>query len=216
MQAMHVDRAFDRVHTEFIGGSHNLSPFHTSTRKPHGKAIRIVISTIPLFAHRRASELASPNHQGFVEKSALFEILQQRCDRLVGRSAVLGVILLNLGMSVSLAARAGIKFNKANTPFDKSSCLQAVPPECLRPFLIKSIGVLRRLCFLRKINGFRGVGLHLKRKLVRGNARFQFTVARSPRQMVPVDLIDVVQFSSLTGVADFRGRIQVQNGMRAR
>ena len=44
--------------------------------KPHRVAPRVMISSLALFAHGHASEFATPDHEGVVKQSSLFEIKQ--------------------------------------------------------------------------------------------------------------------------------------------
>ena len=72
------------------------------------------------------------------------------------------------------------------------------------------------LGLLCQIDRFGRVRLHLKRQLIRRNPRFQFSVPLAASQMVPIQLIDVIQLLSLTFGADFCRGIQMQDRMRPR
>ena len=65
---MDVDFVLDRIQSEIIGLSDNLSAFDSTSGKPHGKAVRVVIASWFFIrpahlGHGCASELATPNYQ---------------------------------------------------------------------------------------------------------------------------------------------------------
>lgn len=83
-----VNRIFGDVVSEFIGLTVDGTRAHSSTREPHRKAPRVMVAAKVLLnfalAVVRSPELPSPDHERIVEHSQSFEILDQRCARLIG------------------------------------------------------------------------------------------------------------------------------------
>ena len=125
------------------------------------------------------------------------------------------MVLFDLGVGVPPASRPRIQFNKSNTPLHKSPCEQAVFSKRLCPFVHQTIGHLSRLGFLGQIDRFGGVRLHLKRQFIGRDPGFEFAVATPMGEMVPVQLIDVIELPSLTLVADLCRRVQMQDRILA-
>ena len=67
VKVMNFDAVFNRLVSKFIGGSVNRSRLHPTTCHPNREAERIVVATVFSLRERRASELARPYHQGFVQ-----------------------------------------------------------------------------------------------------------------------------------------------------
>ena len=63
--------------TELIGLAVAHATFNTTTGHPHREAVRVVIPSrsLGVFRCRLATELTTPNHERFIEKPALFEVL---------------------------------------------------------------------------------------------------------------------------------------------
>ena len=80
VQIMHVDPAVGRSEAQFVGSPVNVSSSQPATRHPHRKGIDMMIAArrFSWFAHRSASEFATPDHQGVFEQSTLFQIQHQR------------------------------------------------------------------------------------------------------------------------------------------
>src|SRR5688572_31590730 len=53
--------------------------FDSSAGEPAGKALDVVVAAVPL-GHRRAAELAAPDHQRVLEHVAGLEVLEQRSE----------------------------------------------------------------------------------------------------------------------------------------
>ena len=74
---------FHGIESELIGGSDRLATLDSPASHPDRESGSVVISPVPLFAHRRASELTTPDHQGLVEQAPLLEVLEKACNRFV-------------------------------------------------------------------------------------------------------------------------------------
>ena len=77
MEVMHVKSILDGMESDFVGAADGLSTANSAAGHPHGKAVGIMIPSVPFFAHGGTTEFAAPDHQGRVEQSSLFEIRQQ-------------------------------------------------------------------------------------------------------------------------------------------
>ena len=68
VQVMHVDRIPDDVETEVISRAIGDAALHAASREEHGVASIVVVASVAAaLNHRRAAELASPNHQRVLE-----------------------------------------------------------------------------------------------------------------------------------------------------
>ena len=77
MNVMYMQPVLSGKKTEFIGCPNRLASLDATSGHPHREPGWIVVSTISLFAHGRAAELAAPNHEGLVEHAALFQVGNQ-------------------------------------------------------------------------------------------------------------------------------------------
>ena len=95
VQVVDVDAAFDHVEAELVGSTQGDARLDAAAGQPHGESVRVVVAAVvpaPL-DHRRAAELATPDHQGVLEHPALLEVLDQPGARPVGVLAVLLEVL---------------------------------------------------------------------------------------------------------------------------
>ena len=74
VQIVNVQAIFNGAEAEFVGRADGLSATNAAAGHPHGKAGGIMIAAIPFFRHRRATKLAAPHHERFVEQTTLFKI----------------------------------------------------------------------------------------------------------------------------------------------
>src|SRR5271154_4890194 len=75
---MKITHRVARAHASeahFIGFPNDSARLNATARKPHGKAVRIVIASVAALRHGEASELRAPDYQRRVEQSALLQIL---------------------------------------------------------------------------------------------------------------------------------------------
>ena len=111
------------VEAEFIGGPVNCPAFDSASSHPDGKAKIVVTSPVRTLAAGSPSEFRAPDHKRFVEETALLEILQETRDGLVDLLAILGVICLQVAVSIPSPCPAATVVNlyKPHTAFDQSS-----------------------------------------------------------------------------------------------
>jgi len=61
---MNVHAIFHRVVAYIVRRAIDEAALHAAARHPDGIAVRIVIAAVIALRHRRAAELAGPDHQG--------------------------------------------------------------------------------------------------------------------------------------------------------
>ena len=123
MQIGDMTAFLDSRKTEFVGGSVDCSALDSASSHPDGKAEVVVTSTVGTLAAGSPSEFRAPDHKRFVEETTLLEILQETRDGLVDLPAILGVICLQVAVSIPSPrpATAVINLHKPHTAFNQSS-----------------------------------------------------------------------------------------------
>ena len=88
-----------------------------------------MVSTIATLCKGSTSEFAGANHQRGFQKPPGFQVIQQRCNRLIDNLGVLAMTGLKVVVVVPGRDKANPfdtrDFNESNSPFDKSSSQQA-------------------------------------------------------------------------------------------
>src|SRR5580698_1272464 len=90
IEVPNVHRIFHDVVAEIVGLSVYVAFFRSAARHPDGEATRMMVSSVVFFrksalAVDRAAELATPDHQRIVEKSAPLQIGHQRIRSAIRR-----------------------------------------------------------------------------------------------------------------------------------
>ena len=114
----------DGVETEFVGLADDLSTADSTTSKPHGEGINVMVATGPLagFAHGRATEFAAPDDDGGVEESVGLEVAHERGAALVGLVTTLGKIVFEGFAGTAVGIPVGVvKLDEAYAPFDEAT-----------------------------------------------------------------------------------------------
>ena len=88
VQVVDLDLVLDGVVAVIVGGAVDGAALDSAAGEPHGEAIGIVIAAVGSLGHRRAAELAAPDHQSRFEQAAVLEILEQAGDRLIDGAAL--------------------------------------------------------------------------------------------------------------------------------
>ena len=80
-----VATVFHGAETEFVGLADDRARFHAAAREPHRERVNVMIAPglFAHFAHRRATEFAAPDHERVFQKTALFQIFDERGARLI-------------------------------------------------------------------------------------------------------------------------------------
>ncbi len=109
VEVLHVVAIGDGGAAEFVGSPTLTPPLMPPPASHMVKTVRVVIATgsLGVFGGRLASELASPNDDGFIEQAALGEIGQEPRDRLVGVARVLRMVGDDVGVGVPIVVVVG-------------------------------------------------------------------------------------------------------------
>ena len=132
MEVVGMNRILGNLPTNFVGFAVGNSAFDAAAGHEHGEVVGVVIASgvrfaaVAVFAEGRAAELAAPDHEGFIEKAALFEIMNKRGDGLVGHPGVVIEFPIEVGMMVP---RCVDDVDEAHTPFHHTPRKQAVGGE---------------------------------------------------------------------------------------
>ena len=159
----HIVAVFDRVKTYLVRFSVGDSSLDSAARHPDGEPIRVVIAPVAVLGTRCAAEFARPDDQGFIQKPALFEVFEERPNRLIHLAAEFGMPFLESFVGVPparAAAAAVINLDKADAVFDQSPRRQHLPAEGLGFLLMEAVLLLRLLGFVGKIDDLRHRHLH--------------------------------------------------------
>ncbi len=123
VEVVDVDAVGHGVETQFVGFTQSHPRLDPTAGQPHGKGIGVVVSAvITALHHRRAAKLATPDDQGILKHSALFQVLNQ------GRAGLIGVlaILLQAVDEVAMLVPSFMKnLDKADTAFGEPAGKQA-------------------------------------------------------------------------------------------
>src|SRR5215468_10927327 len=64
VQVVDVDGVFRGVQAEFVGRADDLATLDAAAGQQGGEAVGVVVAAVGALGHRRAAELAAPDHQG--------------------------------------------------------------------------------------------------------------------------------------------------------
>ena len=172
----------------------------------------IAADRLARFAHRCPAELAAPDHDGRIEQSLRFQILDEGRARLIRFFAALFERFAEVDGATVVVPVGVIKLDESDAPFDQPARQQAIPGE---RGLADLGAVLRQrfLVLLRQVHEFRRGRLHLERGLVGGDPRgdlgvfhFRLTefveVAHGPHEL------------PLLRITDAGGRLQIEDRRR--
>lgn len=126
----------NRPPSEFIGDAVTYARFHTRSGEPTGKAIRIVVAAFgSLLEERHPAEFRAPHHKRLLHESALFEVTDERCCRLVEDLSMYVVLLLQSVVPVPIQPAAACirsveELNETDALFDHATREYAVLCEC--------------------------------------------------------------------------------------
>ena len=125
MEVAHVDDVFDGIVAEFVGLAVAEAGLHSASGHPHGETFDVVVATGTAFAleHGCSSEFATPNHEGVLEKSTLFEIGEKGPGGFVGVAAADLHVFVETAMVVPTTV---VKLDEAGAFFNEASREKAV------------------------------------------------------------------------------------------
>jgi hypothetical protein len=88
VEIIHMAGVLCDVVTEIVRGSEDRSSANPAPGHPHAEVSRMVVTTVvdsrqSALGIHRASEFSAPHHEGTVQQSPLFQILQECCRWLI-------------------------------------------------------------------------------------------------------------------------------------
>ena len=141
--------------------------------------------------NRQPTKFATPDHQCFVEQTALLQILQQPGDREIGSVTS----RLHVGRQTRMIVpdlSVDKELHKSNTSLDQTSSNQATSSVRIRCRLPDPVHRLRGLCLLRQVQSFMRRQLHASGQFVSGDASLQIrlgTMATLVQQIQSIEQI---------------------------
>ena len=124
LDVVHMNWIFDRSESKLIRFSDRLTGADPSTRHPHGKGLRVMVTTelssegCTGFDHGGSPEFSAPDNQGVFQHASLFQILDQSCTCLVCLFALLFDSIFDIAVMIPTGV---VKLNESYTSFGKSS-----------------------------------------------------------------------------------------------
>ncbi len=146
-----VDRDF--IHygfqSEFIGFAMTDAALDTATCKPGCKRIGVVVA--PGFrsdlGDGQSAELAAAHDERFVKHSALLQIGQQRCNRLVYLVRKTTMISFNIVVSIPallILSAAAVKLDETHAVFDQPPGGETLTSEMSTTLIVETVQAVRR------------------------------------------------------------------------
>ena len=136
-----------------------------------------MVAAIVALCERRAAEFTAPNHKRRVEQAPLPEVTNECRNRLIDRSGIVLVALLEVAVLVPAVATdlgAG-QLDEPHAPLDHPSGQQTLGAENLRWLVVafQAVGPLGTCRLASKIEQIRHLGLHPIGQLLVGDGTFQ-------------------------------------------
>ena len=190
-----MDWVFHNAPAQFVRFADDLTAAHAAAGHPHREGKRVMVApahaTIErraILTERRAAKLRRPHHERLVEQPALFQIPQQRADRLIDDGAIERQILLQL---VVMIPRGVVDADEAHVALDEPAGHQTIAREGFErsdPATALGLGELARIAvyavrvqrlrlFIGKIRQLRRGELHARGQFVARNAAGDFGIA---------------------------------------
>src|SRR5438132_13107791 len=108
MDVCHVVPVLDGMESDLISAAVNDAAFDSAASHPRRKTEGMMVAAVGVLGPGRSAEFGCPNHDGFVEQSALPQILQQTGDRFINLGSQLAVILLEVLVRIPGVAGATV------------------------------------------------------------------------------------------------------------
>src|SRR5437867_1707210 len=132
VKVVHMDLVSDHMEAQFVRFAHRYAGLYTAAAKPHCKSLRMMV-TAPFAAkvgvrldHRRPAKFSAPDQERILEKTTLFEVLDQRRAGLVGLGRLVFDAFDDFAMVVPTLVK---KLHEPHTPFNQAAGEQAVHRE---------------------------------------------------------------------------------------
>src|SRR5687768_7482246 len=112
----------DRVEAEFVGDAVGDAALDAAAGEPGAEALGMVVAA-GAFRARGAAKFGAEHDEGIIEHAALFEVGEQAGDRFIDLLGEFGVIALDFGMGVPIAATTAAvkKLDETDAAFDETA-----------------------------------------------------------------------------------------------
>ena len=210
VQVVHVDLVFHHVEAQVVRLSQGSAGADAAAGQPHGEGVGMVVAAVgfgPL-DHGRATEFATPEHQGLVQQPSLLEILYQSRRGSIGIPAVLLNALGEVGVLVPGFME---ELHEADPSLHQAPGQQAVVGEGGLPRL-RPVEVQDGLGLLGNIHELGHAGLHAKGHLERADPSGDFGIA-DRFQPHPVQVPNRVERCLLQAGIDAFGVGKIEHGL---
>ena len=172
VQIVNVNLVGGRCGAEFIRCAIDRAAFHPAAGEEGGERLGVVVAARIVVAisvlDRLASELAAPDDERIVEKISLFQIRDERGERLINFLRALRQAILDVLMMIPAA---GPDLHEAHPALD-----QPARNEQLIALAGTPVSIPYGCRFFLDVERIRRLGLHLERHFVRLQARFELRV----------------------------------------
>ena len=132
VDVMDVDRILHRREAQVVRPSNRLTGPDAAPGEPHGVGVDVVVASdgVPFLPHGSPAELSSPDHQGGVQESPLFQVPDQGRGGAVGLPGDLVQPLLQVHVGVSVMVPLGVvELDETDPPLHQAPGQQAVVGE---------------------------------------------------------------------------------------
>lgn len=176
MQIVHMDFILYGMVAEFVGFAKGEAGFYPSSSEEQGETIGIVIASGSIFLGIWSpAEFAAPPDQSILQESALFEILEQTCDGLVGvesmKSMFREVRMLIPARVIGIVAV--IDLDIPHPSFGQSPGHEALFSEVVRSLFTDAVHRLNMLGFFAEIKDVWSMALHIPSEFIGIYDRFK-------------------------------------------
>ena len=195
MQVMHVHGLFHGMESEVISGSPRQSTANSATGHPDTEGSRMMISAITIFNCGRPPELGAPDDKCFIQQSALFQILQQGCNRPIDSRTFPAKSCIILCVVIPGVVGGGLDI--PHPLFRQFACQQALSSEVVGGFITDAIHGQGSGSFIFQSEQTGQRGLHAESQFVAGDQSFDSWVCCGRLQMTVVQRLQQIQLSSL-------------------
>jgi hypothetical protein len=146
---------FFSVEADRIGGAVDQTTFEPSASHYNREAKNVVIATGTTLAARCATEFGGKNNQSASEHATALEIGDEACQGLIDLLAIVGVISLEITMSIpgARATAAVLDLYEADPAFDQAAASEHLHGEGFGFGPVEAVKLLGFGSFLGKVQG---------------------------------------------------------------
>ena len=131
VKVVHVDRVFNHIVTEIVGGAEHQARFHAAAGHPDRETARMMVPAeivLPYLALRIGgpSKLTAPDNQCVIEQAAGFEVFDQGGAGLVG---VPGLSFDALGQAAVVVPVTVAQLDEADAPLGQTASQETIVGE---------------------------------------------------------------------------------------